>query len=425
MVCIRQRFGSLFPAYELAGYKPTRDLAFIAHNHTARRLRSAIVERLSSGIRERGQKIQRLSGGTRFVIDGETRVSVTVVQQRQSQQRNPRWLVKPSVGGEDIRIAALMDGHRERVRAYYLFPVGELTKEHMLAPLNSADIEVFRSDTLDRFFDLCARCKPELDRAPSLTDAAEESLKAGQPPKGPGREARRLMTRGIKTYSSAFLRVSAHMRAAFTRANKVHSRIRALRSTFERLLLDGRFVELLEAEGIHTVPSAVYPLDHFVARMDDERFRERARKSALDILSDERLNPRTRELLEKLATGWRIQAAELIVLAGDRTDYFARAVVAATPVRGHLDQKRRRPCGVRPAELKWMTAEREYMLLQSKQVLASFGRDALEVAVIEAFVRCLLVRPAVASWLAEHDGEALDLMINRRKQAATCTAPAS
>jgi hypothetical protein len=208
------------------------------------------------------------------------------------------------------------------------------------------------------------------------------------------------------------------MRAVFTRANKVHVRIKALRGTFERLLLDGRFVELLATEGIPAVPSVVYPAEHFVAQTDDQRFRDKVRKSALDLLSGEGSSPRTRELLEKLATGWRIQAGELIVLAGDRTDYFARAVVAATPVRGHLDQKRRRPSGVRPAELKWMTAESEFMLRQSKQVSAAFGRDALEVAVIEAFVRCLVARPAIVSWLGEHDGEALAEILNRRKQAA-------
>ena len=37
---IRKRFGSLIPAYELAGYRPKRDLAFIAHNSAAQRAAS-------------------------------------------------------------------------------------------------------------------------------------------------------------------------------------------------------------------------------------------------------------------------------------------------------------------------------------------------------------------------------------------------
>ncbi len=53
VLCIRKRFGSLIPAYERAGFRPKRDLEFLAHNRSARTLRAATAEAVLAGLRDR------------------------------------------------------------------------------------------------------------------------------------------------------------------------------------------------------------------------------------------------------------------------------------------------------------------------------------------------------------------------------------
>jgi hypothetical protein len=119
---LRKRFDSLITAYALVGYHPTRDIAFLRRNKAVMCLRAETAEAIVTGFRSRGQEIERLSGACRFLINGEIKVCVTVAQQRQSQQRNARWFIKPdSRCGEDLRIAVLMDGHTKRARTTISF----------------------------------------------------------------------------------------------------------------------------------------------------------------------------------------------------------------------------------------------------------------------------------------------------------------
>lgn len=401
---VRKRFGSLIPAYALAGYRPTRDLTFITHDRAARRLRAATAEAVLNGLRARGQRIDRLSGACRFFVNGEITVSVTVVQQRRSQRGNPRWLVKPSMGDDDIRIAVLMDGHSERARTYYIFPAVELEGEHLLSPRNSADIETFRSDSLEQFFELCAR--RTLGEGAPLAQPDDDESSAAQPPAVRGRRQCRRSSRRPKTYSGTFFRASTHMRAAFARANAAALRINMLRDTLTSLLSDAGFVRLLAVEGVHTVPRALYRPERYIVQTGEQKFREKLRKAALELLSGEATNRHARDLLEMLAPAWRVQAAEIIILVNDPSEYFTRALVVTTPARGHLEQPRN-PHGSRPREIKWMLAERAYIYQEARRAFASFGRNALDLAAVESFARRLAATPAVVAWLECHGKEAL------------------
>jgi DNA invertase Pin-like site-specific DNA recombinase len=405
---VRKRFGSLITAYELAGYRPTRDLAFIAHDKAARRLRASTADAILRGLRAQGQQIERLTGSCRFLINGEIRVSVTVAQQRQSQRGTPRWLVKPSMGDDDLRIAVLMDGHSERARAYYFFPTELLHKEHMLYSRNSVDIEVFRSDNLGRLSELCARCEAGLQPLPPIASRFEEPLaEQAQPAPRPRRIRHRMKTSCPKTYSCAFLRASALMRAAFSRADSAARRAVTLRGTLNRLLLDAEFGPLLAAEGISSVPSALWPPSRGFVLKEQQSFRDGLRTAALDLLTGEATSRRTRELLDKLAEGWRVEAAEIIVLVNDASDYLARALLIATPACGRLQEPRYRPSGVQQRKLNSMAAERAYIHEGGVNALASYGRNALDLVALEAFARQLAATMAVVTWMEGHDREAL------------------
>ncbi len=105
VAAIRRRFGSLIPAYELAGYRPGRNLAFLANNKAAQRLRAATADAILTGLQSRGYEVERQSGACRFLVNHEIRITVTVAQQRRDQRGHPRWLVKPAMGLDDLRIA--------------------------------------------------------------------------------------------------------------------------------------------------------------------------------------------------------------------------------------------------------------------------------------------------------------------------------
>jgi len=413
---VRKRFGSLITAYALAGYRPKRDLAFIAHDRAARRLREATAETILNGLYTRAQRIERLSGPCRFLINREITASVTVAQQRRSQRGNPRWLVKSGVGGDDIRIAVLMDGHSDRARAYYFFPASELGKERMLSPSNPADIEVFRFDSLEPLLELCARCEPQL-LAPPLAEVSDETS-TQRPPTASMIKKRRCApaSRATKTYLGTFLRASAHLRSAFARAHAANMRLNALRDRLAPLLLDAPFVRVLALEGMGTVPKAVYRPVCDIVQKEEQSFCQNLRKLALDLLTGDATNRRARDLFGKLAEAWRVQGAELAVLANDASEYFARALVAATPASGFLEPSRRHTRGARSRELRSMIAERAYIHREARRVFASLGRHALDLVAVESFVRRLTATPAVVAWLNQHDREALHCL--KRAHAA-------
>lgn len=412
VAAIRNRFGSVITAYERAGYHQKRDLAFIAHNASAMRLRAAVAEAILEGFRSRDQQVERLSGACRFLINGEIVATVTVVKQRYSQRGNPRWLVKGSMGEDDIRVAVLMDGVSERARAFYLFPPGTIGKNgQLLSPRNPADIEAFRADSLERLYDLCARCKPR-PRDPTLATSSFKDSSSTQRAVLPLKRSwqRLLRTKRPKTYSGTFIRASARMRTAFARAATTTYRLEVLRDALTRLLLDEEFIRLLGSEGVGSVPIAAYRPSHHSTQKAEQKFRDDLGEEALNLLSSGTLSRRTRALLEKLGDAWRLEAAELILLTNDPTDYFTRALVVATPPEGLLEQPRYRALGGRLQRLKVFRAEREYMLRQAKRTFATFDRDALDLTVVEAFARRLVGTPAITAWLEEHQREALHML---------------
>ena len=132
-------------------------------------------------------------------------------------------------------------------------------------------------------------------------------------------------------------------------------------------------------------------------------FRRQLRQQALVFLSDERLAPRVRRLLAKLNERWRAEAAEIMILANDMSEPFARALVAATPAPGLQGLRRSRTYNADPQRHRAMTAERDYLLRKAKPAFASFGRNALDLVAVEAFVRRLIAMPTVVAWLELQD----------------------
>jgi DNA invertase Pin-like site-specific DNA recombinase len=404
VAAIRRRFGSLIPAYELAGHRPERDLAFLANNRTAQHLRATIADAILAGLRSRGQEVERLSGACRFLVNHEIRITVTVAQQRRSQRGHPRWLVKPAMGIDDLRIAVLMDGHSERAHAYYFFPSAELRKECLLSLRNPADLEALRSNDLEPLFALCARQRlGQADLGAFTTDAPPPYAAL---PERPVRKTRS-QPQTCKTYSGAFSRASRQMRDAINRTTAVALRLDMLRQTLAKVVLDPNLREILRAEGIETVPYALRRPERHIEELGERFYRARLWEAAMDLLGNGGLSRRARMVLAKLNDRSRAEAAEVIILVNDMTEEFARALVAATPTRGLRDASRKHIYGADPRRLKTMVAEREHLLRMAKPAFASFGRNALDLVAVEVFARRLMAIRSVVTWLTRHDTDAL------------------
>lgn len=407
---IRRRFGSLISAYASAGFRPSRDLAFISLDGTARRLRATTARALVEGITMRGGTIEPVRGACRFLINKEITASVTVAQQRRSQKGNPRWRVKQGGSGDDLTIAVLMDGRQERSRAYYFLPSAEVGRGPLLAPRNPAHVEAFRSNDLEALFQLCARCDAvgeDLQASVSATRMVHRSPeRSPEAPSAAKMRARRSRALSAKSYTGAFLRNSAKLREAIVKADAVQACLGALRHTLAGLLIDARFVRVLALQEVGTVPQAAFERDN--AMQEQARvFQSQLRKQALDLLSGDGLSRRARSLLEKLAPARRIEAAEIMVLVNDPTEYHARALVAATPVNMLIRRPRKHIYGARPRELKTIVDESAYTYREAKRSLASFGRGALDLIALAAFARRLLAMPSVVGWLERHNRKAL------------------
>lgn len=155
----RSRFGSLLRAYQLIGFTPLRDHAYIEINRRLRRLHPEVLATIVAGIAR--------SGGTAVIdevtdlltVNGEFTLSVVVVRCRHTTTGSLRWQVHLDTGLlPDLTLAVRMDGLNERPLDYYLLPRLDMTLPQLrLAHDNGVSLDSYRFDTLDALYELTAR----------------------------------------------------------------------------------------------------------------------------------------------------------------------------------------------------------------------------------------------------------------------------
>lgn len=301
-----------------------------------------------------------------------------------------------------------MDGPLERALAYYFLPAAVLGNGRLLAPINPIQVDAFRSRDLMPLIRLCARCDPAVEArrasvpwGPKLR-SSKGSVKVGFPKLTfPG--ARSVAPTSL---AGSFLRTTAKLRQATLTADASQTLVTRLRDILLELFVDARFVQVLALDGMTTVPSPAFRSESEI----DGRIRTSQvvlRERAISLLSQNGLSQQARPVLERLVPERRIEAAELMILAGDLTQYHARALVAATPEDMLRKQPNKHIYGPTERELKVMIAVSETTYREAKQSLARFGDDALDEVVLRAFVRRLMSGPSVAAWLERHQRRAV------------------
>ncbi|MCE9591313.1 MAG: recombinase family protein [Planctomycetes bacterium] len=159
----RSRFGSLFQAYQLAGYEPDRDFSYVQINRRIRQLYPNVMDDAVGRLKAVGASVAAPGAVGHLVVNGEYTAAIVISRCRQTLAGGSRWAVHFS--GQhlpDITILVRMDPVNEQPCDFYLLPLhGIRVPSLRLADRNAAYVDAYRCETLDGFAQLALRAKIE------------------------------------------------------------------------------------------------------------------------------------------------------------------------------------------------------------------------------------------------------------------------
>lgn len=149
----RHRFGSLIRAYELIGYTPERDYAFVAINRALREMHPRLVSETIASLEALGAKVARDPETDLLAINGEFTASLVLSRCQRTEGGEFRWLVRLDESlRPDITIVVRLDASNETALDYYLLPALDVRDPRLrLHEENGSYLDAFRFDTLDYF----------------------------------------------------------------------------------------------------------------------------------------------------------------------------------------------------------------------------------------------------------------------------------
>jgi DNA invertase Pin-like site-specific DNA recombinase len=149
----RHRFGTLIRAYELIGYTPDRDYAFLAINRALREMHPRLVSETISSLEALGAKVMRDPETDLLAINGEFTASLVLSRCQRTEGGEFRWLVRLDESlRPDITIVARLDSSNETALDYYLLPALDVRGAKLrLHEENGIYLDAFRFDNLDYF----------------------------------------------------------------------------------------------------------------------------------------------------------------------------------------------------------------------------------------------------------------------------------
>ncbi len=149
----RHRFGSLIRAYELIGYTPERDYAFVAINRALREMHPRLVTETIASLEALGAKVARDPDTDLLSINDEFTASLVLSRCQRTEGGGFRWLVRLDESlRPDITIVVRLDAANETALDYYLLPALDVRDPRLrLQEDNGIYLDAFRFDNLDYF----------------------------------------------------------------------------------------------------------------------------------------------------------------------------------------------------------------------------------------------------------------------------------
>ncbi len=157
----RHRFGSLMRAYELVGYTPDRDYAFVEINRALRRMHPALVAETIASIEALGGRVVRDVETDILTINGEFTASLVLSRCARTESGGHQWTVRLDESlRPDITIVVRMDATNEAALDYYLLPALDVRSPSVrLHEDNGIFLDAFRFDSLDYFIGMAERAE--------------------------------------------------------------------------------------------------------------------------------------------------------------------------------------------------------------------------------------------------------------------------
>lgn len=126
----------------------------------------------------------------------------------------------------------------------------------------------------------------------------------------------------------------------------------------------------------------------------------------IELLKDKAVNRSTFDELRKMKPGRQIEAAELMVTAGNFTANYAKARIIATRSRDLVDPDRpKKAGGMTPDEMAQMQREMENLHRHFKAIEAGYGDDVLNLVIATGYVAKLVGNPAIERYLERYHPE--------------------
>jgi ParB-like chromosome segregation protein Spo0J len=128
----------------------------------------------------------------------------------------------------------------------------------------------------------------------------------------------------------------------------------------------------------------------------------------IELFKDKSVNSRTFEVLRKMKPMRQIEAAELMVTAGNYTASYAKALLAATRqadlVKADTPKK---IAGMTPEQMARMEREMEKLQRDLKTVESRYGEDVLQLVIASGYLSKLVANAEIKRYLGQHHPEIL------------------
>ena len=157
----RHRFGSLYRAYELVGFSPDRDCAYLEINQRLRQLHPQIVQRTEADIIALGAQIERDAATDLLRINDEFTVSLVLARCQKLPTGKCRWKIRLDTSlCPDVTVAVRLDAQNEAPLDYYLLPWLDLGGGRFnLSESNGVALDSYRFDDLQFLMSMAGRAR--------------------------------------------------------------------------------------------------------------------------------------------------------------------------------------------------------------------------------------------------------------------------
>lgn len=123
-------------------------------------------------------------------------------------------------------------------------------------------------------------------------------------------------------------------------------------------------------------------------------------EEAANVLKDKHVSPKAISVLKKVSTSRQIEIAELMVSTNNFNAWYAEALLTGTPASELKHPKSvRTKAGLSGEDLARLENEMEVLGTDFRKLEMSYGEDVLSLTLITGFIRRMLKKPKIVSYL--------------------------